>query len=237
MDKAFSPDVDTIVHICHRKWGVGSDGLILIEPSEKADFYVNFYNPDGSVSFCGNGSRCAMHFAYSEGICGSYAVFAAVDGMHTGEINGEQISISMRDVKGIDKSQHGFVLDTGSPHLVIEHRGVEEAPLIDQARAIRYSPEYAAKGINVNLIEEVANDTLRMRTYERGVEDETLSCGTGVTAAALVFAETHPHLNMVKVITRGGELTVDLQRSDTRGFEKIKLSGPVKKVFSGEMEL
>jgi len=228
---------EQIRQLCDRKFGIGSDGLILIEKSEKADFYVNFFNPDGSVSFCGNGSRCAVHFAHQKGIAGSVVSFDAIDGIHSGSVSEKQVEISMRDVLNIVERDHGLFLDTGSPHLIVLVDDVDKVDLLPMARNIRYCATYKEKGINVNVVNETSPDSISIRTYERGVEDETLSCGTGVTAAALSVALAKDKINEIHVQTRGGKLSVRFERREDGGFGEISLKGPVAEVFEGEVAI
>jgi diaminopimelate epimerase len=225
------PSVSQIVAVCNRKFGVGSDGLILIEPGNGTDFYMNFFNPDGSQSFCGNGSRCAVQFYQSRLGGKSELVFGAIDGTHTARQANGWIEILMRPVHGIERDGDNYVVQTGSPHFVKYVDSTEEFELIPFARAVRFGPVYGEKGINVNIVEEVGAH-IRMRTYERGVEDETLSCGTGVTAAALTYASKHNEQREVSVITRGGELKVKWEPTE-QGFTNILLCGPAQEVFSG----
>jgi diaminopimelate epimerase len=236
-DGSLKLSTEQIKALCNRKFGIGSDGLILIEPSDKAQFYVNFYNPDGSVSFCGNGSRCAVHFAHAENICGAVANFDAVDGIHAGSVSVNDVEISMRDVREIEERENGLYLQTGSPHLIVLVDDVEKVDLLPMARNIRYSAKYKEQGINVNVVHQISDDQIHMRTYERGVEDETLSCGTGVTAAALSIALENDHLHEVHVNTRGGKLSVRFDHTGEGGFEGIWLKGPVASVFTGEVEI
>ncbi|TVR38700.1 MAG: diaminopimelate epimerase [Cryomorphaceae bacterium] len=230
-------DVNVIQWLCHRRFGIGSDGLILIEPDEVADFYMNFFNPDGSQSYCGNGSRCAVLFAHSHGWVGNRCSFRAIDGMHQGFVDDNGwIRISMNPVASCVENNSDFQLNTGSPHYIRFTGDVEHADLIDVGRSIRYNDTFREKGINVNLVQELAEGILRMRTYERGVEDETLSCGTGVTAAALAYRLKSNFQDEVIVQTKGGELKVQADADDNRGFHNIWLSGPARKVFSGFVE-
>lgn len=226
------PSTEQIVAVCDRKFGVGSDGLILIEPGDGVDFYMNFFNPDGSQSFCGNGSRCAVRF-FQAHLGGNQALsFGAIDGVHAAQKSpNDWIEILMRPVSEISRDGSDFVLNTGSPHFVKYVDNTEEFDLIPYARNIRYGALYGEKGINVNIVEDAGNH-IRMRTYERGVEDETLSCGTGVTAAALTYAWNHADASEVEVITRGGKLKVKWERAGN-GFSNIMLCGPAQEVFAG----
>lgn len=225
------PSVSQIVAVCNRKFGVGSDGLILIETGHGVDFYMNFFNPDGSQSFCGNGSRCAVQFFQNRLGGKAELVFGAIDGTHSAREAEGWIEILMRPVETIEHDAANYVVQTGSPHFVKYVDNTETFDLIPFARDVRYGPVYGEKGINVNIVEESANQ-IRMRTYERGVEDETLSCGTGVTAAALTYAMQHHEANEVEVITRGGALKVKWERYKN-GFKTIVLCGPAQEVFTG----
>lgn len=226
-----------IERLCDRHFGIGADGLILVNPSDNAgiDYEMLYYNADGRVgSMCGNGARCAFHFAQSLKLAGNEAQFLAYDGAHTATMHEDLISVSMRDVNVVQQpSLNVFILDTGSPHYI---RFVEDIGVVDvlvEGRAMRQSPEFSKNGINVNFV-QVLNDGIRLRTYERGVEDITLSCGTGATAAVLAYATLKESANgPVKAQVDGGMLTVDFERSLT-GFTNILLSGPVMRVFDGE---
>jgi diaminopimelate epimerase len=229
-----------IVALCDRHFGIGSDGLIMIEPPQKEgeDFYMNFYNPDGSSSFCGNGSRCAVHFASSLGIIESNCRFSAIDGPHEAYLNQSIIGVKMKNVHEIiQKGEHSFYLNTGSPHYVALVSSVEKLDLVQAALPVRHHEDFAPGGINVNFIEKLSAQDIRMRTFERGVEAETLSCGTGVTAAALVFAKMNNLHEEIRVETRGGELSVSFEVNDHNEFFNIFLKGPAKSVFSGVIDI
>ncbi len=229
-----------IQRLCDRHFGIGSDGLILIEPPRHQghDFYMNFYNPDGSSSFCGNGSRCAVKFASELGLFSSSCIFAAIDGTHEAFLRGKEIAVKMKDVHEIiDRGRGTYFLNTGSPHYVEITKNVEQLDIHSKAKPIRYHEDFAPSGTNVNFIEEIATSKIRMRTYERGVEDETLSCGTGVTAAAIVYASHHQNHGEVSVITRGGELAVSFDKSSGNHFTNIFLKGPATRVFSGVIHI
>ena len=231
----FPDDKALIRKLCARKTGIGSDGLILIRKSEKAAFRMEFFNPDGSQSFCGNGGRAAVHFAHRIGITGKQCSFTAIDGIHRGELTGEnRVRISMKDVKDIKINTSDLVLDTGSPHYVRFVDDLEKENIIKTGRAIRYSGKFAENGINVNLAEKIAEQTIKCRTYERGVEDETLSCGTGVTAVALAACIMYHLPSPVTVKTPGGELKVTFEQNG-QDFSNITLEGPVNQVYKGEI--
>lgn len=235
---------EEIVRVCDRKFGVGADGLILIEPSTSADFKVNYYNSDGSQSLCGNGSRAAMHFAASLGLAGQTAIFEAYDGNHEAHLlANDVVRLKMNNVARIERKGDDLYLNTGSPHLIRFVKTLNRYPVVEEGRTIRYSKPFEPAGTNVNFVEPHSPNTLFVRTYERGVEDETLSCGTGVTAAALA-ATVHGYTSPVSIKTPGGNLSVEFQtRQDGDSAEQadfftdIYLVGPAKKVFTGTLEL
>lgn len=222
--------------LCDRRFGIGGDGLIYLERSDEADFRMVYFNSDGREStFCGNGGRCVVAFAKHLGVfAGNQTTFTARDGLHSAELTGGLVRLHMRDVETLSRNEYGFELFTGSPHLVMEEENIGEMDVKLEGAKIRYSPRYAAGGINVNFVQQMG-DRIFVRTYERGVEDETLSCGTGVTAAALVMA----HLGWpspVSVKTPGGMLSVAFETEDP-GFKEVYLTGPAVRVFEGEIWL
>lgn len=224
--------------LCDRHFGVGGDGVIILEPTEEADFYMRFWNPDGSESFCGNGSRCAVK-AYTEayGKKGEELRFEAIDGLHSGKfLKSKEVEVSIGSVKGIDtKGDHSFV-DTGSPHVIRPVDDIDGTKLNNEAAYFRDHPVYReGGGTNVNLVKVLKKGVIQMRTFERGVEQETLSCGSGVTAAALWAADSGHAEDMCEVRTRGGILNVHFTKSD-EGFEAIRLTGPAEQVFEGIWE-
>ena len=186
---------------------------------------------------CGNGGRCLVKFAYDQGIKKAEYNFIAIDGPHLAEIDDQGIvSLKMKNVKEIRENHGDFILDTGSPHYVTMVSEVADLDVYHKGMDIRYSTEYAKEGINVNFVEQKRPDEIIVRTYERGVEDETLSCGTGVTASALACYHNEVGYNYVKVNTRGGKLTVRFDRNDDGSYENIWLCGPALKVFEGTIE-
>ena len=225
--------------LCNRRTGIGADGLILLENDPSSDFRMIYFNADGSEStMCGNGGRCIIAFARHLGLIVNETEFEAIDGVHFGKIeNVNQVHLSMQDVPSIEKSGTDYILDTGSPHFVRWTEGaIEDADVVGIGGSIRYNERFKENGINVNLIKESEN-ALWVRTYERGVEDETLSCGTGVTAAALVFAKEKglKGEHTIDIITKGGNLKVSLT-SNSDGFKNIWLIGPAHFVFKGEID-
>ncbi len=227
---------EQIVHACDRKFGVGSDGLVLLESDSAEDFHMNFFNPDGSQSFCGNGSRCAVAFARRLGMVSNHGMFRAIDGVHAFTVNSDEIAIRMKDVEGVEWNEGHCIIHTGSPHYIARNEHPEELDVIAEGRLIRYSDSFKKDGINVNFV-RFGDAELWMRTYERGVENETLSCGTGVTAAALSLASLQPEVRAVRVHTRGGDLKVKLEPQADGGYHDIWLCGPAQFVFQGVIEL
>jgi diaminopimelate epimerase len=218
--------------LCDRKFGIGADGLILIRNHASYDFEMVYFNADGSQSFCGNGSRCALAFAASLGIIQDKAKFLACDGGHEAYLKGDQIGLHMGDVSEILESLGDAFVHTGSPHHVRWVEQLENYPVLEQGKLLRYHERYAPSGSNVNFVQQLGEAEIFVRTYERGVENETLSCGTGVTAAALVFGAATGHQE-VRVRTLGGNLSVTFKGNSKEGFSDIWLIGPAQKVFSG----
>lgn len=223
--------------LCDRHFGIGADGLMLLNNKEGYDFEMIYFNSDGNPgSMCGNGGRCMVEFASKMGIKKKEYNFLASDGVHQAEIDLEKkVSLKMQDVKNVDFSLDHYVLDTGSPHYVKYVKDVAAANVVEEGGRIRRSKEFAEKGINVNFVEIVSDDQIYVRTYERGVENETLSCGTGVTAAALISAHNDIGFNTVEVKTKGGNLSVEFEKKSETEFTDIWLSGPVDLVFSGKI--
>lgn len=231
--------VKQINHLCDRKFGIGADGLMLLNKKDGYDFEMIYYNADGNESsMCGNGGRCLVKFAYHQGIHRNEYTFIAIDGEHEAEIDVDGIvSLKMKDVSHVVHHADHAVLNTGSPHYIKFSTDVKDADVVGVGRAIRYSNTYGVDGINVNFVEKIDDDSIYVRTYERGVEDETLSCGTGVTAAALVSAHNDNGFNQVEVKTPGGHLSVEFDKIDDNHFENIWLCGPAEFVYKGEIEI
>ncbi|MCB0735249.1 MAG: diaminopimelate epimerase [Flavobacteriales bacterium] len=224
--------------LCDRHFGIGADGLIVIQQHPELDFHMIYYNSDGSQSFCGNGSRCAVAFARTLGMVpeDGETMFLSTDGVHHAQFleNGE-IRLSMADVDAVERRENHYILQTGSPHYIIEVDDPSAVDIIPEAHKIRYSDAFRERGINVNFV-HFDPDGVRMRTYERGVEDETLSCGTGVTASALawhvVMKETDGAFN-IPVSAPGGNLRVQFDYLHSTGYSNIFLQGPALRVFDG----
>ncbi len=234
-DKVFDRSNHNLVQrLCDRKFGIGADGLILIESDPDYDFSMIYFNPDGSQSLCGNGSRCAVMFARSLGIIPSETTFLTIDGPLSAHIKEELIHLKMPDVKGYSNHADDFFINTGSPHYI---RFVDHADTVDvykTGKDIRHRAAFGAGGTNVNFVEKKSVDHIYVRTYERGVEGETLSCGTGVTASALA-AGIRSEQGSVRISTRGGELKVTFEADGKGGFKNIYLIGPAQKVFEGSL--
>ncbi len=227
---------DQIRRLCDRRFGIGADGLMLLNHKEEYDFEMKYYNADGREgSMCGNGGRCIVKFAWHLGIHRDVYRFLASDGDHEAEIDMDGIvSLRMKDVDRVHKIHGDFVLNTGSPHYVKLVNDVMELDVYKKGRDIRYSKDYEQEGINVNFVEQGEGvDKIMVRTYERGVEDETYSCGTGVTAAAIVCYHNENGFNEVEVKTLGGTLSVEYDRLDEEKYINIWLSGPAEKVYEG----
>lgn len=226
-----------IAHLCHRRYGIGADGLMLINSGfEGSDFEIKYYNSDGyEGSLCGNGSRCAVDFAFKFGMCSKNTQFIAFDGIHQGSIlPNQRVSVTMQNVSQIQLFDDGWFLNTGSPHFVQFVSDIHNFNVNKLGKKLRFDSRFP-EGTNVNFLEQLQN-TLYVRTFERGVEAETLSCGTGVTAAAIVYA-LHNQLSNnehdINITTQGGTFTIHFLKMDNQ-FSKIILEGPVQQVFTGE---
>lgn len=226
---------------CHRRYGIGADGLILLQEKEGYDFEMKYYNADGNEStMCGNGGRCVVMFASHLGLIQEHTTFLAIDGPHQGRLlpNGE-VSLEMADVDTINKDHDAYVLNTGSPHYVKQVQAVRQVDVFTEGKAIRYSPAYNHGGINVNFLELVDEKHLKVRTYERGVEDETYACGTGVTACAIVASRIQGREAgnfEYQIETLGGNLGVSYHWDGHKATD-VWLTGPATKVFEGVLEV
>ncbi len=226
--------LDLISSWCNRKFGIGADGVILIREHDEYDFEMLYFNPDGSQSLCGNGSRCAVKFANSLGLVGDICTFLAVDGSHEGHIERDRVFIKMQDVEALSQTGEEYFINTGSPHHVKMVPKVSMVDVVHEGRTIRNSPKYQPQGTNVNFVEPQAGEIV-VRTYERGVEDETMSCGTGVTAVALVMGD-RGFESPVDIKTAGGKLQVSFDRHSDGCYREVYLSGPAEKVFEGVLD-
>lgn len=234
-EKKFNLTQEQIEKLCHRRYGIGADGLMFLEHENGYDFRMVYYNADGKEgSMCGNGGRCMVQFAHDCGIVKSEYHFIAVDGTHDATIETNQsIRLKMMDVPEIESHTTFDFLNTGSPHVVKQVSEITSLDVITEGKNIRNSPKYLADGVNVNFVQVVNDKRIFVRTYERGVEDETYSCGTGVTASALVNAHNERGFNHVEVETNGGMLYVEYDRTGETSFENIWLAGSAIKVFNG----
>ena len=227
--------IESIQKLCDRRFGIGADGLIKINSAEGVDFEVDYYNSDGSKSFCGNGARCSVAFAHFLDIIEDKTTFTAIDGIHEAEIKNGIVKLKMGNVHNINTDGNDFVLNTGSPHYVKYVEMLNNYNVYKNGNEIRNSETYKQEGINVNFVEKLSDKELFVRTYERGVEDETYSCGTGVTAVALTFMKNN-NQTFVGVKVMGGQLKVYAEK-DGEGFKNIWLEGPAVQVFKGDINL
>ncbi len=239
LDKYEELSANQVNFLCNRHLGIGADGLMLLSNTTDADFNMKYYNADGKEgTMCGNGSRCIVKYAASIGIHKNLYRFTTADGIHEAEIDLNGIvRVKMNNVNRVEVHLDYYVLNTGSPHYVKPSRDVKQLDVKNAGRLIRISKDFVKEGINVNFIESIDEDEIYVRTYERGVEDETLSCGTGVTASALVSAHNDNGFNRVEVTTPGGKLSVEFDKLDENNFENIWLSGPASFVFKGEIDI
>ncbi len=231
--------------VCRRKFSVGADGLILIENSEQADFRWRFFNADGSVAeMCGNGARCAARFAYMHGIAPARQRFETIAGIIEASVSDINVAVRMPapknlklqltiEVEGKQTELHS--VDTGVPHAICFVKEVDKIDVCDLGRKIRHHEAFMPAGTNVNFVGG-SERGLKVRTYERGVEDETLACGTGATAAAFIAALTGRAASPVDIITTGGDiLTISFDRVGDTGADNVFLKGPAQVIYRGEL--
>ncbi len=220
--------------LCDRRFGIGADGLILLENHDSLDFKMVYYNADGNESsMCGNGGRCLVAFAKQLGVIKDKAVFEAIDGLHHAAIDGDIVKLQMVDVHTVEKYENHVFLDTGSPHHVQFENKIESFDIKTEGSKIRYGAPYNEAGSNVNFVKKVSDQIFAVRTYERGVEDETLSCGTGATAVALAMhAINKTKDNLITLQVPGGELQVSFE-VENGVYKNVWLIGPARLVFKG----
>lgn len=237
--QGFFPKKDSkiIKALCDRKFGIGADGLILLEDEQGYDFAMVYFNSDGAQStMCGNGGRCLVAFAKALGIVENTATFIAADGSHTAKINGNQILLGMTGVETVHAKKDTFFIDTGSPHHIQFVSKVSRVNVKQDGAKLRYGI-YGKKGANINFVGPIENHAFPVRTYERGVEDETLSCGTGVTAVAIALHKRNPTLPLpIQISTLGGLLKVYFAPVQ-EGYQSIVLEGPAAFVFQGQINI
>lgn len=232
-------DNDLVAKMCDRRFGIGGDGLMLLQSKQGFDFEMVYYNSDGrESSMCGNGGRCIVEFSRSLGLIKDKAHFTAIDGVHVAEVKPGFVSLKMNDVKSVELNPDFSFLNTGSPHYVSFVNDIRNYNVFEEGKKIRNNNRFKAEGTNVNFVEKEYND-LFVRTFERGVEGETYSCGTGVTAAALVASIKNVATadNHCSIKTLGGNLNVKFSRHQDNSFTDIWLEGPATFVFKGEIEI
>jgi diaminopimelate epimerase len=246
-------DTDIINRLCDRRFGIGADGVMFLENKEDYDFEMVYFNADGSESsMCGNGGRCLTAFAHSLGVFKGKCRFWAIDGEHEAIVKkapknphlGKSlwVELKMIDVKNIEVGNDYVLMNTGSPHYVVFVEDLTDIDIYENGRAIRYSERFAKEGVNVNFVEILPNKSakkgIEVATYERGVEDETFSCGTGVTAAAIAFHLKNGASTQVPITTKGGQLEVKFHKNTEGGvFENVWLCGPATQVFKGSIKV
>jgi len=230
-------DHQLIRNLCDRRFGIGADGLILICTCHDCDFEMRYFNSDGHEgSMCGNGGRCSAAFAIKEGIADKKMIFKAADGAHHAELNNNLISMSMNDITEYKLIKGNYFLNTGSPHYIIFSKNIEDIDVHKTGKEIRMSPDFSPGGTNVDFV-EIFKNQIFVRTFERGVEEETLSCGTGVTAAAIASVLSgHFDINNINVRTKGGDLSVSFKIKDDLVTD-IWLTGPATFVFEGMINI
>jgi diaminopimelate epimerase len=231
-----NPENSVLINkLCDRRFGIGADGLIMVSDHDKGDFEMKYFNSDGKIgSMCGNGGRCTAHFAKKLKIAGDIQKFIAFDGFHEAQVKKDIVRLQMGNVNDYKIINGSYFINTGSPHYVIFTREIDKINVNEEGKRLRWAPEFAPGGTNVNFI-EVNNEGLYIRTFERGVEEETLACGTGVTASAIASVlKGHFDTGSVSVKARGGNLNVELKISDGK-VSDIWLTGPATFVFEGEI--
>lgn len=238
-DNLYTLSTAQINFLCDRRFGIGADGLMLLERAEGYDFKMVYYNADGQEStMCGNGGRCIASFAQYLGIAGDEPFFIAIDGPHKTLIAADgTVSLQMQDIDHIEFGEEETILNTGSPHYISFRKAIDELDVFALGKAIRNQERFQPKGINVNFVEVLPDGDLNIRTYERGVEDETLACGTGVTAAAIASVCGQTGHFDIAVAARGGELSVRFDKSGRTSANNIWLTGPARLVFEGNITI
>jgi diaminopimelate epimerase len=247
-------DTEIIRQLCDRRFGIGGDGLMFLQHKEGYDFEMVYFNADGTEgSMCGNGGRCLTAFAHFLGVFNEKCTFIAIDGAHEAIVKKGRksahlgkslwVELKMIDVpfKGIEQGNDYFLMNTGSPHYVVFTEDLTDIDVYENGRAIRYSERFAKEGVNVNFVEIIKkgkNKGIEVATYERGVEDETFSCGTGVTAAAIAYHLKNGAATEVPILTKGGQLEVKFSKNTEGGaFENVWLCGPATQVFKGSIKV
>lgn len=228
-------DVKLIKHLCDRRFGIGGDGLILLENDSETDFKMVYYNSDGNQSsMCGNGGRCLVAFAKQLGVIVNNATFIAIDGLHHASISDDGlVALQMIDVDTIKVTSDYVFMNTGSPHHVAIVDDLKNYNIKEEGAKIRYGILYGTEGSNVNFVNQISDNIFALRTYERGVEDETLSCGTGATAVAIAMNKLgKTNSNVIQLEVQGGKLEVSFNEKEDK-FTNVFLKGPAQFVFKG----
>jgi diaminopimelate epimerase len=237
-DSSFPKENDELVSkLCDRKFGIGADGLMLLRSQEGFDFEMVYFNADGKEgSMCGNGGRALVQFAFDLGVISDECRFIATDGEHLAKISDGLVHLKMVDVEDIEITDEDYFMNTGSPHHVEFVKELAEFPVFENGKKIRTSKRYEPAGTNVNFVEVKGKRHIAVRTFERGVEDETLSCGTGVTACAIASFLEFEMKSPIEIEVLGGKLSVSFEiKNDI--FTNVNLIGPAQKVFEGEIEI
>ena len=237
-NKTIELSIEQIKQLCDRRFGIGADGLMLLELQKGYDFKMVYFNADGNEStMCGNGGRCIAAFAQKLGIINGQAAFTAIDGAHAAKIEKEDtVRLQMIDVTEINNNEDHSIVNTGSPHYIVWVDDVKNKEVVHEGRSIRNQPAFQPKGINVNFAQR-EEDRIIVRTYERGVEDETLSCGTGVTAVAIASVRNKTGDFSIRIETPGGKLNVSFHKENARTATDVWLSGKTQFVYEGVIEL
>jgi diaminopimelate epimerase len=232
-------DIKLIERLCDRRFGIGADGLILLENDSETDFRMVYYNSDGNQSsMCGNGGRCLVAFAKKLQVINDTTTFIATDGLHHATVEADDlVSLQMIDVDAVKTTPNYTFLNTGSPHHVQMVADLEQYNVKENGAAIRYGDLYGKQGSNINFVKKVDETTFSLRTYERGVEDETLACGTGATAVAIAMNATgETTATTIGLNVEGGKLVVSFEKKDDQ-YKNIFLKGPAEFVFKGTIEI
>ena len=231
-------NIELINKLCDRRFGIGADGLILLETSEKYDFTMVYFNADGNEgSMCGNGGRCIVAFAKSLAVIDKETTFEAVDGLHYASIKNSIVSLQMINVEIVEEFENYLFLNTGSPHHICFNNEVETINVKELGAKIRYGAPYFQEGTNVNFAEQISDNSFKVRTYERGVEDETLACGTGATAVAIAANKSNKTTaNSINLEVLGGNLEVSFIRKGD-SYSNVFLKGPAEFVFEGNISV
>ena len=236
--QTFPISTKLINRLCDRHFGVGADGLILLQNDTESDFKMVYFNSDGNEStMCGNGGRCIIRFANDLDVASENMTFTAIDGLHHGIVDSNVIRLQMIDVDEVEDHDHYLFMNTGSPHHVEFVEKVDDVDVYNRGKEIRNGSPYFEKGSNVNFVEVMPDNNLRIRTYERGVENETLACGTGITAAAIsAYVKNLVDKKSIEIKALGGDLSVNFEENNHK-FVNVWLNGPAVKVFEGEIEI